>query len=89
MANHKSAAKRARQTVKKNATNTHTKAGVRTIEKKVRAAVTSGDKEAAQKMLKDFSSRVDKAAKKGLFHRNTASRKVSRLSSYINTISPS
>lgn len=86
MANHKSAAKRARQTVKKNATNTRTKAGVRTIEKKVRTAVSAGDKETAQKTMIDFSSRMDKAAKKGLFHRNTASRKVSRLSTLINTL---
>ena len=87
MANHKSAAKRARQTIKKNALNTRTKAGVRTIEKKVRTAVTAGDKEAAMKVLVTFASRMDKAAKKGLFHRNTASRKVSRLSSLINTLS--
>lgn len=87
MANHKSAAKRARQTIKKNALNTRTKAGVRTIEKKVRTAVTAGDKETAMKTLVAFSSRMDKAAKKGLFHKNTASRKVSRLSSLINTLS--
>ncbi len=86
MANHKSAAKRARQTVKKNALNTRTKAGVRTIEKKVRLAVTAGDKETALKTLLTFSSRMDKAAKKGLFHKNTASRKVSRLSTLINTL---
>ena len=86
MANHKSAAKRARQTIKKNALNTRTKAGVRTIEKKVRTAVTAGDKETALKTLLTFSSRMDKAAKKGLFHKNTASRKVSRLSSLINTL---
>ena len=86
MANHKSAAKRARQTIKKNALNTRTKAGVRTIEKKVRTAVSAGDKETALKALIAFSSRVDKAAKKGLFHKNTASRKVSRLSSLINTL---
>lgn len=86
MANHKSAAKRARQTIKKNALNTRTKAGVRTIEKKVRTAVSAGDKETALKTLLTFSSRMDKAAKKGLFHKNTASRKVSRLSSLINTL---
>jgi small subunit ribosomal protein S20 len=86
MANHKSAAKRARQTVKKNATNSRAKAGVRTIEKKVRTAVSAGDKETALKTLLTFSSRMDKAAKKGLFHKNTASRKVSRLSVLINTL---
>ncbi len=86
MANHKSAAKRARQTIKKNATNSRTKAGVRTIEKKVRVAVSAGDKETALKSLVTFSSRMDKAAKKGVFHKNTASRKVSRLSSLINTL---
>jgi small subunit ribosomal protein S20 len=86
MANHKSAAKRARQTIKKNAVNSNTKAGVRTIEKKVRTAVTAGDKDTALKTLLVFSSKMDKAAKKGLFHKNTASRKVSRLSTLINTI---
>lgn len=86
MANHKSAAKRARQTIKKNATNNRTKAGVRTIEKKVRLAVSAGDKETALKSLVTFSSKMDKAAKNGVFHKNTASRKVSRLSSLINTL---
>lgn len=86
MANHKSAAKRARQTIKKNATNSRAKAGVRTIEKKVRSAVSAGDKETALKTLLTFSSRMDKAAKNGLFHKNTASRKVSRLSILINTL---
>ncbi len=86
MANHKSAAKRARQTIKKNATNSKTKAGVRTIEKKVRLAVSSGDKDLALKSLVTFSSKMDKASKSGVFHKNTAARKVSRLSILINTL---
>lgn len=86
MANHKSAAKRARQTIKKNDVNSKTRASVRTIEKKVRLAVSTGDKDGALKSLVMFSSKMDKAAKKGLFHKNTASRKVSRLSSLISSI---
>lgn len=87
MANHKSAAKRARQTIKKNENNTRTKASVRTAEKKVRVAAAAGDKETALKSLVAYSSQVDKASKKGLVHKNTAARKVSRLSTLINTIS--
>lgn len=86
MANHKSAAKRARQTITKNSENSRTKAGVRTVEKKVRLAVSAGDKETALKSLVAFSSKMDKASKKGVFHKNTASRKISRLSNLINTL---
>lgn len=86
MANHKSAAKRARQTLVKNEINNRTRATVRTFEKRVRSAAAAGDKETALKSLVAYSSQVDKAAKKGLVHKNTASRKVSRLSLLINTL---
>lgn len=86
MANHKSAAKRARQTVKKNAVNKNRKVVVRSAEKKLRAAVASNDKDLAEKTFKIFESKIDKATKNGTIHKNTASRKVSRLSLLLNTL---
>lgn len=86
MANHKSAAKRARQGIRKNAVNSSTKAGVNTFEKKVRALITSGDKENASKTLITFTSRIAKAAKKGLVHKNTLARKISRMSKQIDAL---
>ena len=83
MANHKSAAKRARQSVRKAAFNSRTKSTVRTFEKKLRKLITDGKKQEAQQLLVVFSSRIDKAAKKGVVPSGTASRKVSRLSKQV------
>lgn len=80
MANHKSAAKRARQSLVRRARNLGTKKTVRTAERKLRAAIESKEVEAAQNLLKSFSSQMMKAAKKGVYHANTASRKIGRLS---------
>ncbi len=86
MANHKSAAKRAKQTLRKNARNHGTKKTIRTIEKKLRSAIEEKSKDAAQKMLLDFTSRVDRAAVKGIIHKNTASRRIGRLSKQVSAI---
>lgn len=83
MANHKSAAKRARQSVKKAAFNSRTKSTVRTFEKKLRKLIVEGKKAEAQELLPQFSSKIDKAAKKGVMAEGTASRKVSRLSKQV------
>ena len=79
MATHKSAEKRARQSERRSARNTQTKSNVRTFEKKVRAAIASGDAKSAATLLGEFQSRVGKAAAKGAVHAKSAARKVGRL----------
>ena len=83
MANHESAQKRARQTIRRTARNRHLRSTVRTYVKRLREALASGDRAAAELQLKDCVARIDKAVQKGLFHRNTGSRTVSRLSSQV------
>ncbi len=80
MANHKSAAKRARQSVKRNQRNTTALSSVRTFERKLRTAIAAGDKKGAQDALRAYMSKVSKAATKGVMHAKTAARKLSRLS---------
>lgn len=85
MANHKSAAKRARQANAISLRNTATKNGVRTLEKKVRTAITSKDAKATE-LLRDFASKIAKAAKKGVIPAKTASRKISRLAAQVSAL---
>lgn len=86
MANHKSAAKRARQDEKKRARNLSIKKTVRTFEKKLRTAITDKKAGEAESALKLFVSKMDKAAQKGVYHSKTAARKISRLASQVNTL---
>lgn len=86
LANHKSAAKRARQTVRKTEVNNSRCKSVRTFEKKLRSAIANKEGDQAQALLKTFSSKIDKAAKTGVITRQTASRKISRLSSQVHQI---
>lgn len=86
MANIKSAKKRILTSQKKAAANKAVKSGVKTAIKKVHAAVESGDKAAAQAAVKAAEATIDKAASKGVLHKNNASRKVSRLASFVNKI---
>lgn len=86
MANHKSAAKRARQDKKKNARNSNTKASIRTFEKKLRVAITEKKADVANDLLKSYASKMYKAAQKGIHHANTAARKVGRLSAQVNNL---
>jgi small subunit ribosomal protein S20 len=80
LANHKSAEKRARQSIKRNKRNTAVMSSVRTFEKKLRTAITSGDKAGIETALKDYMSKSSKAAVKGVIHAKTAARKLGRLS---------
>lgn len=80
LANHKSAAKRARQSLRKTTNNSKTLNAVRTFEKKLRLALTSKDKEKATELLTAYTSKASKAAQKGVMKAETVSRKVSRLS---------
>lgn len=72
MANHKSSLKRARQTVVRTERNRAEKSRMKTLRKKTLAAVAAGDKEGAAKASAEFSSAVDKAAKKNVIHANKA-----------------
>lgn len=87
MANIKSAKKRVLVAERNAARNKSIKSEVKTAIKKVDAAVAANDKEAAQKYLNAAISTMSKAASKGVYHKNTASRKISRLTKAVNAIS--
>ncbi|MDE7015571.1 MAG: 30S ribosomal protein S20 [Kineothrix sp.] len=84
MANIKSAKKRILVNRTKAARNKSIKSGVKTAVKKVRVAIEANDKPAADAALLAATSAIDKAAKRGVYHKNTASRKVSRLAQAVN-----
>ena len=86
MANIKSAKKRVLVNQKKADRNKSIKSAVKTSIKKVEAAVVAKDKEAAVAALANAISTIDKAATKGVYHKNNAARKVSRLSKALNTL---
>lgn len=83
MANVDSAKKRVRQTEKRTARNKHVRTTVRSLVKKVRTALTAGDKAAAKTALTDAIQRIDQAVVKGVFHKNAGSRYVSRLAAQV------
>ncbi len=64
--------------------NKAVKSKIKTMVKKVEAAITAGDKAQAEVALKAAISEISKAASKGIFHKNTASRKISRLTVAVN-----
>lgn len=86
MANIKSAKKRVLVNRKKAERNKSIKSAVKTSIKKVEVAIKAKDKEAATVALQNAISTIDKAATKGVYHKNTAARKVSRLSKAVNTL---
>ena len=86
MANIKSAKKRILVNKTKADRNKSIKSAVKTSIKKVEAAVTAKDKEAAAAALQNAISTIDKAASKGVYHKNTCARKVSRLAKAVNSI---
>ena len=86
MANIKSAKKRVLVNRKKAERNKSIKSAVKTSIKKVEAAVAAKDKEAAVAALTNAISTIDKAATKGVYHKNNAARKVSRLSKAVNSL---
>ncbi len=79
MANIKSAKKRIDVTASKTERNKAIRSKVKTVSKKVMAAVDAGDKAAAEEALKVATSEIGKATTKGVYHKNNASRKVSSL----------
>ena len=86
MASHKSAEKRIRQIVKRTAINRARISRVRTFVKKVEAAIAAGNREAAQSALQVAQPELHRAITKGLLHKNTVSRKLSRLATRINSL---
>jgi small subunit ribosomal protein S20 len=86
MANHKSAEKRIRQTEKRTATNRSRTSRVRTFVKKVETAIESGDKGAAQSALQLAQPELHRAITKGVMHKNTVARKLSRLATRVNAL---
>jgi len=87
LATHKSAIKRNRQNAKKQLINQMRRTRVKTLTKDVLLAVESGNHEAAQDALGKAVPVIQRAASRGTLHRNTASRKISRLSKRFNSIS--
>jgi len=86
VAHHKSAIKRIKQNEKRNARNRHRKSTLKTYIKRVREAVENKDKAAALEALKVAIPVIDKTATKGVIHKATASRNVSRLTRLVNTL---
>ena len=84
MANIKSAKKRILVNRAKAERNKAIRSGVKTAIKKVSAAIEANDKDAAAKALVAATAPIDKATSKGVYHKNTASRKVSRLALAVN-----
>jgi small subunit ribosomal protein S20 len=79
LANHKSALKRQRQNEKRRLYNKHYRTRARTFVKKARATIVSGDVEAAKEATRLAIQDLDKAASRGVIHRNNAARRKSRL----------
>ena len=84
MANIKSAKKRVLVTATKTARNKSIKSAVKTAIKKVEAAVAAKNKEEAQVALTAAISTIAKATNKGVYHKNNAARKVSRITKLVN-----
>jgi small subunit ribosomal protein S20 len=86
MANTASARKRIRQTVRRTARNQARKSRMRTFIKKVEQAIGGGDKQAAVEALRAAQPEMQRGASKGVTHRNTVARKLSRLSARIKAL---
>ncbi|CRK84204.1 30S ribosomal protein S20 [Neobacillus massiliamazoniensis] len=86
MPNIKSSIKRVKTSEVRTAQNTTAKSSMRTAVKKVEAAVTTNDAVATKEAMVVASSKLDKAAAKGLIHKNAAARKKSRLMKKANSL---
>lgn len=86
MANTKSAKKAARQTVRRTNANKGRRSRARSYARKVEEAIEAGDKKAAAAALKEAELVLARTAQKGLLHRKTASRKVSRLAKRVSAM---
>jgi small subunit ribosomal protein S20 len=86
MPHHKSAEKRLRQTEKRTTVNGARLSRVRTYVKKVEVAIETGDKTAAQSAFQEAQPELHRATTKGVMHRNTVARKLSRMAARINAL---
>ena len=86
MANHKSAKKRIRRNANRAEINKSRISRIRTFLKRVETAIASGDKGAAKTALKEAQPELMRGVSKGVLHKNTASRKMSRLSAKVKTV---
>ena len=87
MANSPQAKKRARQIERRTAVNKARKSRIHTFLRAVEEAIASGDKAAATAALRAAQPELMRGVTKGIFHKNTASRKVSRLASRVKALS--
>jgi small subunit ribosomal protein S20 len=87
LANHPSALKRSRQNLKRRFRNKSVKTRIKKLTKQVRLAVNENSAETSGAQLNTAKSVIDKASKKGVIHRKTAARKISRLAKFVNTLS--
>ncbi len=86
MANSPQAKKRAKQNESRFTINKARRSRIRTFLRKVEEAIASGDKEAAAAALKAAQPELMRGVTKGVFHKNTASRKMSRLSARVKSL---
>jgi small subunit ribosomal protein S20 len=86
MPSHPSAEKRVRQTASRTAVNKNRKSQIRTAVRKVEEAIAAGDKAAAAAALKLAEPALMRGVSKGVIHKNTGARKVSRLSARLKTL---
>ncbi len=86
MANSPQAKKRARQNLRRLAINKARRSRIRTFLRKVEEAIASGDREKAAAALRNAQPELMRGVTKGIMHRNTASRKVSRLNVRVKAI---
>jgi small subunit ribosomal protein S20 len=88
MANHKSAAKKARRDAAARLRNRSNRSAMKTAIKRLLGVVSTGDKEAASALLPRTLGIVDKACNKGVLHKNAANRRKSRLTLKVNALAP-
>ena len=86
MANSPQAKKRARQNERNRLVNKTRRSRIRSFLKKVEVAIENGDKKTAETALKMAQPELMRGVTKGVFHKNTAARKMSRLSARVNAI---
>ena len=86
MANTPSAKKSARRIARRTAVNTARRSRIRSFLRKVEEAIASGDAKSASEALRTAQPEIMRAASKGVLHKNTASRKISRLASRVKAL---
>ena len=86
MANTPQAKKRARQNEARFQVNKARRSRIRTFLRKIEEAITSGDKDAASAALRDAQPEIMRGVTKGVYHKNTVARKMSRLSARVKAI---